>query len=63
MHPHTFDLAVAIPTLTGSLLSCFASGLIFLCYIFLPQIPHFRHVLIINLAAAGMYFVLPSLEH
>ncbi|CAG8978077.1 hypothetical protein HYALB_00000749 [Hymenoscyphus albidus] len=48
----SIDLAVAIPTLIGSLLSCFASGLIFCCYIFLPQIPHFRHILIINLAAA-----------
>ncbi|KAG9239363.1 G protein-coupled glucose receptor regulating Gpa2-domain-containing protein [Amylocarpus encephaloides] len=48
----SFDPAVAIPTLVGSLLSCVSSGLIFACYIFLPQIPHFRHVLILNLSLA-----------
>jgi hypothetical protein len=48
-----YDPAVAIPTLVGSLLSCISSGLIFVCYIVLPQIPHFRHILILNLAGAG----------
>jgi hypothetical protein len=47
------DLAVAIPTLIGSILSMFAAGFIFICYLILPPQRHFRHTLILNLAAAG----------
>jgi hypothetical protein len=47
------DLAVAVPTLVGSILSMFAAGFIFLCYLILPPQRHFRHTLILNLAAAG----------
>ncbi|CAG8955939.1 hypothetical protein HYFRA_00008792 [Hymenoscyphus fraxineus] len=46
------DLAVAIPTLVGSALSMTAAGFVFLCYLLLPSQLHFRHILIINLAAA-----------
>ncbi|KAF8853791.1 hypothetical protein BDZ45DRAFT_694001 [Acephala macrosclerotiorum] len=46
------DLAVAVPTLVGSILSMFAAGFIFLCYLILPPQRHFRHTLILNLAAA-----------
>jgi hypothetical protein len=45
--------AIAIPTLVGSVLSMFAAGFIFLCYIVLPSQKHFRHKLILNLAFAG----------
>lgn len=47
------DLALAVPTLVGSILSMFAAGIIFLCYLILPPQRHFRHTLILNLAAAG----------
>ena len=47
------DLAVAIPTLVGSVVSMFAAGFIFLCYVVLPPQKHFRHTLILNLAFAG----------
>ncbi|KAH8684283.1 G protein-coupled glucose receptor regulating Gpa2-domain-containing protein [Tricladium varicosporioides] len=46
------DLAIAIPTLTGSILSMFAAGFVFVCYLILPPQIHFRHTLILNLAAA-----------
>ncbi|CZR56355.1 uncharacterized protein PAC_06243 [Phialocephala subalpina] len=46
------DLVVAVPTLVGSVLSMFAAGFIFLCYLILPPQRHFRHTLILNLAAA-----------
>ena len=52
------DLAVQIPTMVGSVLSLFASGSIFICYVYLPPKRHFRHTLILNLAAAGK-LVLP----
>ncbi len=51
------DLAVAIPTLVGSILSMFAAGFIFLCYIILPPKRHFRHILILNLAFAGEFTI------
>ena len=47
------DLAVSIPTLVGSLLSTVSTGSIFICYAVLPRQKHFRHTLILNLAAAG----------
>ena len=47
------DLAVAIPTLAGSIISMFASGCILFCYLVLPPQRHIRHTLILNLAAAG----------
>ena len=47
------DLAIAVPTLIGSVLSMFAAGFIFLYYIVLPSQKHFRHTLILNLAFAG----------
>jgi hypothetical protein len=57
------SLAVAIPTLVGSILSMLAAGLIFLCYLILPPQRHFRHTLILNLAAAGrMNYHAPILE-
>ncbi|KUJ17743.1 uncharacterized protein LY89DRAFT_561315, partial [Mollisia scopiformis] len=43
---------VAIPILVGSIVSMFAAGFIFLCYLLLPPQRHFRHTLILNLAAA-----------
>ncbi|RDW82358.1 hypothetical protein BP6252_03470 [Coleophoma cylindrospora] len=46
------DLAVAIPTLVGSIVSMLASGTMLLCYCVLPPQRHFRHTLIINLATA-----------
>ncbi|KAE9364457.1 hypothetical protein N431DRAFT_519914 [Stipitochalara longipes BDJ] len=49
------DPAVAIPTLVGSVLSMFAGGFIFLCYIVLPPQKHFRHTLILNLAFADFF--------
>lgn len=56
------DLAVAIPTLVGSVLSMFAAGSIFLCYLVLPPQRHFRHTLILNLAAAGEWFKISSMR-
>lgn len=47
------DLTSAIPTFIGSVLSMFAAGSIFACYMILPPRKHFRHTLILNLAAAG----------
>ncbi|TVY65568.1 hypothetical protein LSUE1_G007497, partial [Lachnellula suecica] len=63
------DLAIAVPALIGSLLSMLAAGFIIICYIILPHQPHFRHILILNLAIAdflnatnstisGMYLVI-----
>jgi len=49
------DLAVAIPTLVGSLLSFLGTGFILATYIFMPPKPsHIRHTLICNLIVAGM---------
>ncbi|KAF2715258.1 hypothetical protein K504DRAFT_421848 [Pleomassaria siparia CBS 279.74] len=45
-------LAVAIPTLVGSICSLIAASFIFVCYFIFPFKPHFRHVLILNLATA-----------
>lgn len=53
--PKPVDLAVAIPTLIGSLLSTLGTSLILATYIFIPPTPHHvRHILIRNLAVAGM---------
>ena len=49
------DLAVAIPTLVGSILSMFAAGFVVTCYLILPPQKHFRHTLILNLACAGEF--------
>jgi hypothetical protein len=49
------DLAIATPTLVGSILSMFAAGFIFTCYLILPPQEHFRHTLILNLAFAGKF--------
>jgi len=46
-------LAVGIPTLVGSLCSLIAASFIFACYFIFPTKPHFRHILILNLATAG----------
>jgi hypothetical protein len=46
-------LAVAIPTLIGSICSLIAASFIFVCYLVVPFKAHFRHVLILNLATAG----------
>ncbi|KAF8856660.1 hypothetical protein BDZ45DRAFT_727340 [Acephala macrosclerotiorum] len=52
--PHgAVDLAVAIPTLVGSLLSSIGTCFILLTYIFLPpKLNHVRHTLIRNLAVS-----------
>jgi hypothetical protein len=49
------DLTIAVPTLVGSILSMFAAGFIFMCYLVLPPQKHFRHTLILNLAFAGKF--------
>ncbi|KAF2681979.1 hypothetical protein K458DRAFT_371274 [Lentithecium fluviatile CBS 122367] len=45
-------LAVAIPTLIGSICSLIGVSLIFVCYIVFPFKTHFRHILVLNLATA-----------
>lgn len=62
-HFSMLDLAVAIPTLVGSILSMFAAGFIFLCYFLLPSQQHFRHTLILNLAFAGKLYLFQSGSH
>ena len=52
--PYKIDWVVAIPMVTGSLLSFLGAGTILLCYLVLPQKRHFRHALIINLAIADL---------
>ena len=47
------DLAVAVVTLKGSIISVFAAGPIFVCYLVLPPQKNFRHTLILNLATTG----------
>ncbi|OCK85490.1 hypothetical protein K432DRAFT_421753 [Lepidopterella palustris CBS 459.81] len=49
-----WDPAVSIPTLIGSLLSALGSSLILMCYLFLPDKRHYRHILIMNLAIADL---------
>lgn len=52
--PYKIDWAVAIPMVTGSILSSLGAAIILLCYLILPQKRHFRHALIINLAIADL---------
>jgi hypothetical protein len=56
------DMGVAISavTLTASSLSVIGSGFILVCYRILPVKYHIRHVLILNLAVAGMYFTIQT---
>lgn len=56
------DLAVVIPTLVGSIFSVLAAGPVFVFYLVLPLPKHFRHTLILNLAAAGKLPTRPFLE-
>jgi hypothetical protein len=48
------ELAVAIPTFIGSLLSFLATSIAIIFHIISPPSRHFRHALIINLLVAGM---------
>jgi hypothetical protein len=52
-----WDAASSIPTLTGSLLSLFATALVILLWIFAggKKRRDFRYALILNLTVAGMY--------
>ncbi|KIJ37268.1 hypothetical protein M422DRAFT_781835 [Sphaerobolus stellatus SS14] len=49
---HGFTIAISILNLIGSLSSFLGAGFILACYLLLPMKRHFRHVLILNLAAA-----------
>jgi hypothetical protein len=46
------ELAVAVPTLIGSIASTLAAASVIFCYHVLPRQKHFRHTLIWNLAVA-----------
>ena len=49
-----YDGQVLFPTLTGSLLSCFACSCILISYIiYAKQQQSFRHALVLNLSLAG----------
>ena len=46
-------IAIAAVTATASLSSMIGSAFILVCYAILPSDRHFRHILILNLAASG----------
>lgn len=51
--PNNLDLAIAVPTFIGSLLSFVATSAAIVMHIVNPPKRHFRHALIINLLVAG----------
>ncbi|KAF7510309.1 hypothetical protein GJ744_006805 [Endocarpon pusillum] len=46
------SIAITIPTLVGSCLSCIASSTVIVSYVLFPPKRHFRHALIVNLLVA-----------
>lgn len=48
------ELAVAVPTFIGSLMSFLATTTAIVFHIVYPPQRHFRHALVINLLVAGM---------